>query len=232
MIKILKADGRGNANHGWLNSFHTFSFADYYHPQMMGYRNLRVINEDRVQGGQGFGSHSHRDMEIISYVIDGELEHQDSMGNGSVIRSGDVQLMSAGSGVTHREKNHSSSMQVHFLQIWVLPSIKSAKPGYEQKTFTVADKLDRIRLVISPDGREGTVTIHQDVCLYSSILSANKTVELSLNENRHAWVQVVKGEVLLNGQSLKSGDGAAIDEENLLKFCAREKSELLVFDLA
>jgi redox-sensitive bicupin YhaK (pirin superfamily) len=232
MIQIRKSDERGHADHGWLNSFHTFSFADYYDPKWMGFQTLRVINEDRVAGGQGFDPHSHRDMEIVSYVIEGELEHKDSMGTGSVIRPGDVQRMSAGTGVTHSEYNHSKTAGVHFLQIWILPAKKSSPPGYEQKNFTEAQKKDQFLLVGSSDGRKGSVTIHQDVNLYASILSPKKDLDFDLKKDRHAWVQLIKGELKLNDLSMSAGDGAWASGESLLKLRAQEKSELLLFDLA
>jgi redox-sensitive bicupin YhaK (pirin superfamily) len=231
MIQIRKSDERGHANHGWLDSFHTFSFADYYDPHFMGFRTLRVINEDRVAPAQGFDPHSHRDMEIVTYVIEGELEHKDSMGTGSVILPGDVQRMSAGTGVTHSEYNHSKSKEVHLLQIWILPEKKSTNPSYEQKSFTDAQKKDRLLLVGSSDGRQGSVTIHQDVSLYSGILSPKKELDFELKKDRSAWVQLVKGELNINGQWLQAGDGAAVSGEAVLKLHAREKSELLVFDL-
>lgn len=232
MITIRHAEQRGRADHGWLDSYHTFSFANYYDPDHMGFRSLRVINEDRVQGGQGFGAHPHRDMEIISYVIDGALSHSDSMGTGSVIKPGDVQRMSAGTGVTHSEFNASKSELVHFLQIWLLPAERGIQPGYEQKTFGQSEKQGRLRIVASPDGRDGSVTIHTDAALYAGIFEAGQTSELSLTPGRHAWVHVVRGSVRVNGLDLKAGDGAAISDEPAVRVEGVNIGEILVFDLA
>ena len=231
MLEVRKAAERGREDHGWLLSQHTFSFADYFDPRFVGFRALRVVNEDRVEAGSGFGTHGHRDMEIVSYVIDGALEHKDSMGTGSVIRPGDVQRMSAGTGVQHSEYNASKSDKVHFLQIWILPAQQRLAPSYEQKTFTNDDKKNRLRLVASPDGREGSVTVHQDVALYASVLDAGASVEQPLAKGRHAWVQVVRGAVDVNGQRLLAGDGASLSDEAKLTLEAAEPSELLVFDL-
>lgn len=231
MITIRKAEERGHANHGWLNSYHTFSFANYYDPQNMGFRALRVINEDRVQQGRGFGAHPHRDMEIISYVLEGALEHQDSMGNSSIIRPGEVQIMSAGTGVTHSEYNHSKTDLVHLLQIWIVPDRKGLPPRYEQKMYSDEEKQGLLRLIASPSGRDGSVTIHQDVELYASLLNAGQGVDYQIKSNRHVWVQVVKGAIALNGVSLSAGDGAAIDNENKLVLEAKTGTEILLFDL-
>ena len=231
MLHIRKAAERGHADHGWLNTWHTFSFADYHDPQFMGFRGLRVINEDRVQPGEGFGTHPHRDMEIISYVIDGALEHKDSMGNGTVIRPGEVQRMSAGTGITHSEFNHSSKELVHFLQIWILPDTKGLEPGYEQTFFSDEDKRGRLRLVASKDGRDGSLTIHQDAALYDSILEEGMKIDYPVPAGRHLWLQVVCGAVNVNGVSLGQSDGAAISDETLLKIIAEKDSELLLFNL-
>jgi quercetin 2,3-dioxygenase len=232
MLTIRPASERGHAEHGWLDSHHSFSFADYYDPEHMGFRALRVINEDRVAPAKGFGTHPHRDMEIISYVLDGGLAHKDSLGTGSVIKPGDVQRMSAGSGVSHSEFNASHSDPVHFLQIWLVPSERGIKPSYEQKTFTEADKRGRLRVVASPDARDGSVTIHSDVVLYSGLFERAETAELTLAEGRHAWVQVARGSVRLNGQELAAGDGAAVSDMTKLELEGIERAEVLVFDLA
>jgi redox-sensitive bicupin YhaK (pirin superfamily) len=232
MLDIRRADERGHAEHGWLDSRHTFSFADYYDPKFMGFGPLRVINEDRVQPGQGFGTHSHRDMEIISYVLEGELAHKDSMGNGSVIRPGDVQRMSAGTGVTHSEFNHSKSDVVHFLQIWIQPERAGARPSYEEKRFSDADKRGRLRLVGSRDGRDGSVVIHQDVSLYAAVLAGGDRVEHELAPGRRAWLQVTRGSVELNGTPLEAGDGAALTAERELTIRGTANAEVLLFDMA
>jgi quercetin 2,3-dioxygenase len=232
MITLRRAEDRGHANHGWLDSHHTFSFADYYDPDHMGFRTLRVINEDRVQPGSGFGTHSHRDMEILSYVLEGGLAHKDSIGTGSTIRPGDVQRMSAGTGVAHSEFNASKTEPVHFLQIWILPERPGIAPGYEQKTFPDAEKRGRLRLVASHDGRNGSLTIHQDAAVYAGLLDAGERAELPLGKGRHAWVQVARGEVTVNGQALKAGDGAAVSGEPALRFEGVSEGEVLVFDLA
>jgi quercetin 2,3-dioxygenase len=232
MIKVRPASERGHADHGWLNSYHTFSFADYHDPQHMGFRALRVINEDRVEPARGFGKHPHRDMEIISYVLEGSLEHRDSLGTGSVIRPGDVQRMSAGTGVTHSEFNGSPSEPVHFLQIWLLPERQGIAPGYEQKTFSPEAQRGRLLLVASPDGRDGSLEIHTDARLYAGRLEPGDQVELPLAKNRHGWVQVARGQVQLNGKDLSSGDGAALSDEAAVRLTAGAPSEVLVFDLA
>ncbi len=231
MIKIRRAEECGHANHGWLDSYHTFSFADYHDPNHMGFRSLRVINEDRVLPARGFGTHPHKDMEIISYVLEGALEHKDSMGTGSVIHPGDVQRMSAGTGVTHSEQNASPSELVHFLQIWLLPSERNIAPGYEQKSFSQAEKQDQLRLVASPDGREGSVTIHSDAALYASILDANEAARLELKPERHAWVHVARGRALINGKEFKAGDAAAFSAESEVSLAGVDRAEVLVFDL-
>lgn len=229
---IRRASERGYADHGWLRTFHTFSFADYYDPDHMGYRSLRVINEDRVAPGQGFGAHSHRDMEIISYVLDGALEHKDSMGNGSIIRPGDVQRMSAGTGVTHSEFNPSPDELVHFLQIWILPARQGAKPSYEQKTFPVAERRNRLRLIASPDGRDGSVTVHQDVNLHATILEPGEKVEYRANAGRHPWIHVATGRFDIDGTPLSAGDAVAPTKAGPIQITNEERGELLIFDLA
>jgi redox-sensitive bicupin YhaK (pirin superfamily) len=231
MIEIRKASDRGAVDMGWLDSRHTFSFGHYHDPAFMGFGNLRVINEDRVQPGQGFGTHGHRDMEIISYVVDGALEHKDSMGNGSVMRYGDVQRMTAGTGVRHSEFNHSARDPVHFLQIWILPARDGLDPGYEQKHFPAGDKTERLRLIGSPDGRDGSVTIHQDVCLYAGILNVGTELAHAFATGRKGWLQVVRGEVSLDGALLAAGDGAAIEETGEITIRTGSAAEVLLFDL-
>jgi hypothetical protein len=232
MITIRKAGERGHADHGWLDTRHTFSFADYYDPEYMGFRSLRVINEDRVSPGQGFGTHPHRDMEIISYVLEGALEHRDSMGNGTVIRPGEVQRMSAGTGITHSEFNPSELETVHFFQIWIRPERAGLTPGYEQKRFPPEERRGRFRLLASPDGREGSLTINQDLFIHSTLLEPGEEVVFPLQPGRHAWIQVARGIVELNGWHLEPGDGAAVSEETLLRVNAAASAELLLFDLA
>ena len=234
MITIRPAQDRGTANFGWLDSRHTFSFGNYYEPNQMGFANLRVINEDKVTPGQGFATHGHRDMEIISYVLEGALEHKDSIGTGSVIRPGDVQRMSAGTGIRHSEFNASQTKPVHFLQIWIMPEQEGIEPSYEQKEFSDAEKRGRLRLVGSRDGRDGSITIHQDVDLYTTLLQAGEEVSHSLAAGRVAWLQVARGAVQLNGQRLTAGDGAAISQESLitLQGTANDDAEALLFDLA
>jgi redox-sensitive bicupin YhaK (pirin superfamily) len=229
---IRRANERGYADHGWLKSFHTFSFADYYAPAHMGFRSLRVINEDRVEGGKGFGTHPHRDMEIISYVLSGALQHRDSMGTGSVIRPGDVQRMSAGTGVTHSEFNASPSELVHFLQIWIMPDQRGHAPGYEQKHFSEAERSGKLRLVASKDGRDGSVTVHQDASLYAGLLEPRARVEHQLASGRSAWLHVARGSVSVDGEQLSTGDAAAIDTAGQIALVANEASEILLFDLA
>ena len=231
MLTIRKATERGHADHGWLDSHHTFSFANYYDERHMGFRNLRVINDDRVAGGQGFGNHPHRDMEIISYVLDGALTHKDSMGTGSVIRPGDVQRMSAGTGVMHSEHNASRADEVHFLQIWILPTQRSIAPSYEQKTFPDAEKRGALRLVASPDGATGSLTINADARVYAGLFAAGETAELALTEGRGAWLQVARGSVRVNGETLGEGDGVAIEREKLVRIEGIDDAEVLAFDL-
>ena len=233
MITIRSASERGNANFGWLDSRHTFSFGSYYDPAHMGFSSLRVINEDKVAPGQGFPTHSHRDMEIISYVIDGALEHKDSIGTGSIIRPGDVQRMSAGTGISHSEYNASNDSPVHFLQIWVLPEKSGIQPGYEQTYFSPEEKQGKLRLVGSRDGRDGSVTIHQDLNLYAARLTAEEQVDYTVQPNRAVWLQVVRGGVVLNQQSLSAGDGAAITNTDTLTVLGQsEDTEILLFDMA
>ncbi len=232
MITVRKSKDRGVGRHGWLTSHHTFSFANYYDPKHMGFRSLRVINEDWVQGGHGFPMHPHRDMEIITYVLDGALEHKDSMGNGSIIRPGDGQRMSAGTGVRHSEANSSKSDAAHLLQIWILPDRRGHEPGYEQKSFPEGEKLGKMRLIASPDGKDGSVTIHQDAKLYASLLKPGQEVKHELGKGRYAWLQVAKGAVELNGQGLNQGDGAAVSEEKSLVVKGTADAEFLLFDLA
>jgi redox-sensitive bicupin YhaK (pirin superfamily) len=232
MIHIRKAADRGHADHGWLDTYHTFSFADYYDPAQMGFRALRVINEDRVQPGQGFGMHGHRDMEIVTYVLEGALEHKDSLGNGSVLRPGEFQRMSAGTGVRHSEFNPSASEWVHLYQIWLLPARPGGPPSYEQKPFPDDEKRGVLRLVASPDGADSSLTIQQDASIYLATLAAGQSVEHALDGGRHAWFQVLRGRVTLNAQPLETSDGAAISDEPRLTIAADEPSEVMLFDLA
>ena len=232
MMTIRKAAERGHANHGWLDSHHTFSFANYYDPAHMGFRSLRVINDDRVAAGQGFGTHPHRDMEILSYVLEGELAHRDSMGTGSVIRPGDVQRMSAGTGVAHSEYNPSEEHDVRFLQIWLLPGQRGIQPSYEQKTFSDQEKDGRFRLVASPDGRDGSLTIHTDAAVHAGRFDRGQRAELALAAGRHGWIQVARGAVRVNGHELRAGDGAALSDERLIRVEGIEDAEVLAFDLS
>jgi quercetin 2,3-dioxygenase len=234
MITIRKAADRGRSHTDWLDSKHTFSFADYVDPKHMGFGKLRVINDDVVSAARGFGRHPHRDMEILSYVLEGSLEHKDSMGNGSVIRPGDVQRMSAGTGVVHSEANASSADRVHFLQIWIEPDQRGLPPSYEQKRFEESDRRGVLRLVGSRDGREGSVTVHQDLSLYAGVLGPGQHVEMTIAKGRRAWVQVARGAVTVNGEAMGEGDGAAVAEETRLAIKSSEASkdsEVLVFDL-
>jgi redox-sensitive bicupin YhaK (pirin superfamily) len=232
MITLRKSADRGHADHGWLDSRHTFSFADYYDPNHMGVSSLRVINEDRVAPGGGFPPHSHRDMEIISYVLEGGLEHRDNMGHHSVIRPGEVQRMSAGTGVTHSEYNASQTEPVHFLQIWIKPDRKDIQPSYEQKRFPDEEKRSRLRLVASPDGREGSVKVHQDASVYIALLEKGDLVSHTLREGRTAYLQVARGEVTVNGQRLEAGDGATVSEEPEIRLTTDQGAEVMLFDLA
>ena len=233
MITVRSTEARGQASFGWLESKHTFSFGSYYDPKHMGFGNLRVINEDRVQPGKGFGTHSHRDMEIISYVLAGELEHKDSIGNGSVIRPGDVQRMSAGTGIAHSEFNGSTTEPVHFLQIWILPNQTGIKPSYEQKHFSLSEKQGKLRLVASPDGRDNSVTIHQDANLYVAVLNRGDRVNHVSDQNRSIWLQIARGSVEMNSQTLSAGDGVGITQETDIQLAATsDNTEILLFDLA
>jgi quercetin 2,3-dioxygenase len=232
MITLRSSNERGGGDYGWLNTRHSFSFDRYYDPHFMGFRSLRVINEDWVSPGEGFPTHPHRDMEIITYVLEGALEHKDSLGTGSVISPGDGQRMSAGTGIRHSEFNHSTTDPVHLLQIWITPDGQGHKPGYEQKTFPTAEKQGKLRLIASPDGKDGSVTIHQDAKLYVSLLAPGEEVKHALTPGRYAWLQVAKGSVELNGKKLTQGDGAAITDEPNLTVKALENAEVLLFDLA
>lgn len=230
--EVLRANERGHAKHGWLESYHTFSFADYYNPEAMGFRALRVINEDRVAAGQGFPKHGHRDMEIISYVLEGELGHKDSMGNGSTIKPGDVQRMSAGTGVQHSEMNASKTDGVHFLQIWIVPDKQGHEPGYAQKHFSREDRQGQLRLVVSPDGRDGSISIHQDATVSAGLLDKGQSATHALAEKRHAWVHVAKGSIEVAGQKLSAGDALAAVGPGELTITGADDAEVLVFDLA
>jgi redox-sensitive bicupin YhaK (pirin superfamily) len=230
MITIRKSNERGRANHGWLDTYHTFSFADYHDPRWMGYRSLRVINDDLVMPGMGFGKHPHRDMEIITYILSGRLEHKDSMGNGRVIQTGDVQYMAAGTGVQHSEFNPSSDEAVHLLQIWILPDTKNVKPRYAEKSFKNTPP-DALHLVTSKTGREGSIAIHQDAELWLAKLAPENHVTHKLNAGRHAWVHIAEGEVKLNGKTLLGGDAAAIDNESAIDLVGVKPSQVLLFDL-
>jgi redox-sensitive bicupin YhaK (pirin superfamily) len=231
MIEVRRSNERGHGDHGWLDSRHTFSFADYHDPEFMGYGPLRVINEDRVQPGQGFGTHGHRDMEIISYVLEGALEHKDSMGNGSVLRPGFVQRMTAGTGVRHSEFNHSPAELVHFLQIWVIPDQAGLAPGYEEREFADAEKQGALRLIASRDGRDGSVVLHQDVDLYASLLEAGDELVHEARPGRKTWIQLVRGEIDVNGETLRAGDGAALVDEERIAIRGAASAELLLFDM-
>lgn len=232
MLTMRKSENRGHANHGWLDSYHTFSFADYHDPKEMGFGALRVINEDKVEPGKGFGTHGHRDMEIITYILDGALEHKDSMGNGSVIRRGDAQRMSAGRGVQHSEFNPSPDAAVHLLQIWIEPNVTGIDPGYEEKHFDDADKTGRLRLIASPDGRDGSVTIHQNAYLYATLLGKGDAVTHELAPGRKAYVHVALGTLRVNGTPLKAGDGMKVTGETGITFASADHAEVLLFDLA
>jgi quercetin 2,3-dioxygenase len=232
MITLRPGNERGGGDYGWLNTHHTFSFDQYHDPRFMSFRSLRVINEDWVAGGHGFPMHPHRDMEIITYLLDGALEHKDSMGNGSIIRPGDGQRMSAGTGVRHSEANPSPTEPAHLLQIWIMPDRPGHKPGYEQKAFPEAEKRGKLRLIASPDGKDGSVTIHQDAKLYVSLLAPGQEVTHELGKDRYAWLQVAKGAVELNGKKLGQGDGAAVSYEPTVRIRGTEDSEVLLFDLA
>jgi len=232
MIKIRKHSERGHAEHGWLDTWHSFSFADYYDPEQMGFSTLRVINDDRIAPGAGFPTHAHRDMEIVTYVLQGALEHRDSMGNGSIIRPGDVQRMSAGSGVTHSEFNASASEPVHLLQIWIMPGVRGIPPGYEQKTFGAEEKRGKCCLIASPDGGQGSVTIHQDVRVYTALLDREHPASHRLSPGRRAYLQVARGAASANGTALEAGDGARIEDESEIRLESDTTGEVLLLDLA
>ncbi|CAG2145496.1 Quercetin 2,3-dioxygenase [Cupriavidus campinensis] len=231
MIEIRKSDERGYADHGWLKSYHSFSFADYYDPRHVQFGPLRVINEDRVAPGMGFGTHGHRDMEIISYVLDGELAHKDSIGNGSVIRPGDVQRMSAGTGVRHSEYNHAAHDTTHFLQIWIIPAQNGIEPGYEERNFPAEEKRGKLRLVVSPDGAEGSVVIHQDARLYAGLFDGDEAATLAIAPGRRAYVHVARGAISVNGQVLGAGDAAKLEAVEAITLAQGSGAEVLVFDL-
>ena len=231
MINIRRAKERGHFDHGWLNTYHTFSFDQYYDPRYMGFRQLRVINEDFVAAGRGFPTHGHRDMEIITYILEGALKHEDSIGNGSVIRPGDVQRMTAGTGVRHSEKNASDSERVHLLQIWILPHTVGLEPGYEQKAFSEDERRGQLRLIASDDGRDGSVRLNQDVGLFASILPAGQEVEHAMDQKRYAWIQVARGSIAVNGENAEQGDGVIASGESSLKIKAQDDAEILLFDL-
>lgn len=232
MIQIRKAQDRGHANHGWLNAYHTFSFASYRDPRHMGFRSLRVMNEDRVAPGQGFGTHPHDNMEIVTYVLEGALEHKDSMGNGEVLRPGEFQRMTAGTGITHSEFNPSKDEPVHLYQIWLFPDQDGLKPSYEQKRFPESEQQNRLRLVASPTADDGSLLIHQDARIYLSRITKGEHVEHKLANDRHAWLQVLRGSVSLNGHSLQTSDGAAVSNEVALTIEATSDAEIMLFDLA
>lgn len=232
MLTLRKSQDRGHADHGWLKSFHSFSFAGYYDAEHMGWGNLRVINEDRIAPGMGFGTHGHRDMEIISYVLSGNLAHKDTMGNVKGIPPGDVQRMSAGSGVQHSEFNHAKDQTTHFLQIWIEPNVTGIAPSYEQKTFPELDKRGRLRLVASPDGAQGSVTIHADASVYAGLFDGTETATLTLNPLRKGYVHLVRGELLVNGSKLQSGDAVLVEGESAVKLEQGHDAEVLVFDLS
>jgi quercetin 2,3-dioxygenase len=231
MLTIRQAKERGHFDHGWLNTYHTFSFDQYYDPRYMGFRSLRVINEDFVAAGRGFPTHGHRDMEIITYILEGALKHEDSMGNGSVIRPGDVQRMTAGTGVRHSEQNASDGERVHLLQIWILPNADNLAPGYEQKAFSEEQRRGQLRLIASADGRDDSVQLNQDVSLFASILDANQEVERAMDPARYAWIQVARGSISVNGENAEQGDGVIVVAESALTIRAQEPAEVLLFDL-
>lgn len=231
MYQLRKASERGHANYGWLDTYHTFSFSSYYDPQHMRFRNLRVMNEDFVAPGQGFGTHPHNDMEIVTYVLQGALEHRDSMGNGEVLRPGEFQRMSAGTGITHSEFNPSASEPTHLYQIWLLPERKGIEPSYEQKKFDLSERTNRLRLVASPNGEDGSLTIHTQAKIYLSTVQPEQGVQLTLGEGKHVWLQVLSGTGVVHGYTLAAGDGLAISDERLVEYQATSESEILVFEL-
>lgn len=231
MLELRRSEDRGHADHGWLNAYHSFSFGDYYDPQHMGFGSLRVINEDRIKPGSGFGTHGHKDMEIITYVLEGELAHQDNMGNGSVIRPGDVQRMSAGQGVMHSEFNHAEGASTHLLQIWILPNVQGIAPGYEERRFDAAEKRGRLRLIASPDGQDGSVTIHQDAKLYAGLLDGLEQAVYPISARRKVYLHLAQGELSVNGIALKAGDALRITDEDHITLDAGRQAEVLLFDL-
>ena len=231
MIELIPSQTRGEANHGWLKAKHTFSFADYHNPERVRFGPLRVINEDRIAPGQGFGTHPHKDMEIVTYPITGAIEHKDSMGNGTVITAGEVQRMTAGTGVQHSEFNHSHDDELHLLQIWLFPEQKNLEPGYEQKMFSREEKLNQLRLIASRDGRDGSVTVHQHVDLYASILEAGAEVELPIADSNKVFVQVVRGDISVNGQKATAGDGIQITDQDQLTIAGHSEAEFLLFNM-
>jgi len=232
MMDVIRSDSRGGADHGWLKSKHTFSFADYYNPSMMGFATLRVVNEDWIEPGMGFGTHPHRDMEIVTYMIEGALEHKDSMGNGSVIRPGELQRMTAGTGVYHSEFNHSKQDKAHLLQIWILPERAGLQPGYEQKLFPDEEKRNRWRVVASRDGRDGSLTIHQDVILSSTILDEGGEIDYTFADGRRGFAQIVHGSITVDSEELSAGDAVALQDQRTISIKAKEEAEILLFDMA
>lgn len=231
MLDVIRSDSRGSADHGWLQAKHTFSFAEYQNPERVEFGKVRVINEDRIAPGQGFGTHPHRDMEIVTYIIDGAIEHKDSMGNGTIITAGEVQRMTAGTGVQHSEFNHSQDKELHLLQIWIYPEKNGLEPGYEQTRYSRNEKLNRLRLVGSRDGVDGSITIHQDVNLFASILETGKSISLDLPSNRKVFVQVVSGDIVVNDERLFAGDGAQLEDERAINISASTEAEFLLFDM-
>lgn len=231
MLDLRRSEDRGHADHGWLNAYHSFSFGDYYDPAHMGFCSLRVINEDRIKPGSGFGTHGHKDMEIITYVLEGELAHKDSMGNGSVIRPGDVQRMSAGTGVMHSEFNHAEGAGTHLLQIWIMPNVQGIAPGYEERRFDAAEKRGRLRLIASPDGQDGSVTIHQDAKLYAGLLDGPEQVVYPITVGRKVYLHLAQGELQVNGIALKAGDALRITDEERITLDGGRQAEVLLFDL-
>jgi len=231
MLDIIRSESRGSADHGWLKAKHTFSFAEYQNPERVSFGTLRVVNEDRIAPGKGFGTHPHKDMEIVTYIIDGAIEHKDSMGNGTVITAGEVQRMTAGTGVRHSEFNHSEDSELHLLQIWIFPEKNDLQPGYEQTRYSRDDKLNQLKLVGSRDGREGSITIHQDVNLYSSVLEAGKEVSLDLPSARKVFVQVIDGNIAVNREQLSAGDGMQLEDQGTINVSASSEAEFLLFDM-
>lgn len=231
-IQLRQSHERGHTKINWLDSYHTFSFGNYYDPRYMGFRSLRVINDDRVAPGAGFGAHSHQDMEIISYVLEGALEHKDSLGNGTVIKPGEVQIMSAGTGIIHSEYNPSKTDPVHFLQIWILPNRPELSPRYEQKYFSPQDRRGKLQLVVAPDGQDGAITIHQDVRLYTALLEPGDTIAYTIQSHRYGWIQIAQGSAIVNGQLLQAGDGMQINKQDQFEITTSVGAELLLFDLA